>query len=176
MAFLVCVKCQPESLTTSHTARGFKVSQADMVSKRGTQALLFSITKALHKAVGGNTAAVLRSASSDMLKEFAALGIEDLSSNDITVLQNSLRKVFKELNFCEDIKFESEGRFWRMHVHGCSLYELTLHLKENDIPPFACPFASMAVALAEQNMGVKARVHDITNDEEIKGSTITISM
>jgi len=152
------------------------VSQADMVSKRGTQALLYSITKALHKAVGGNTAAVLRSASSDMLKEFAALGIEDLSSNDVSELQDSFRKIFKELNFCEDIKFESEGNLWKMHVHGCSLYELTLHLKESDIPPFACPFASIAVAIAEKNMGVKARVKEIKNDEKIKGSTITISM
>jgi hypothetical protein len=152
------------------------MSQTDVVSKHGTQALLFSITKALHKAVGGNTAAVLRSASSDMLEEFAALGIEDLSSNDITVLQNSFRNVFRELKFCEDIRFENDGNNWRMHVHGCSMYELTLHLKENGIPPFACPFASIAVALAEKNLGVRARVHDITTNGTIKGSTITISL
>ncbi len=146
----------------------------DQISRHGANALIFSITKALHKSVGGNTAAVLRQASADMLKEFSAIGITDLDSSDISVLRDSVRKLFIDLDFCEDISFEEQTDSWKMHVQGCCFWELTQHLKEEGIPPFACPYAGLVIALAEINLGVRARVKEIVPDND-RGSHIHIS-
>ncbi|MCK5133768.1 MAG: hypothetical protein KAR40_16655 [Candidatus Sabulitectum sp.] len=134
----------------------------EKVDRLGTNALLYAFTKALHRAVGGSAAAVMRQAGSDMLKELTALGINGLDSTDINVIQKKLAKLFKDLGFCDEISFERDDDLLKIHVKGCSFWELTQHLKEEGIPPFACPFAGVMVAVAENNLGVRARIKEIT--------------
>jgi len=133
----------------------------DKIDRLGTNALLYAFTKALHRAVGGSAAAVMRQAGPDMLKELGALGINGLDSSDLHVLEERLGKLTKELGFCDDITFEEDGNDLKLHVKGCSFWELTQGLKEEGIPPFACPFAGIAVALVEKNLGVRARIKEI---------------
>ncbi len=133
----------------------------DKVDRLGTNALLYAFTKALHRAVGGSAAAVMRQAGPDMLKELTALGIGEIDSNDIDVIQVKVATLLKELGFCEDISFEATDESLDIHVKGCSFWELTQHLKEEGIPPFACPFAGIMVAICEKNLGVRARIKDI---------------
>ncbi len=138
----------------------------EKIDRLGTNALLYAFTKALHRAVGGSAAAVMRQAGPDILKELGALGINGLDSNDIHVLEENLGKLTKELGFCDDISFEEEGDSLKIHVKGCSFWELTQGLAEEGIPPFACPFAGIAVALCEKNLGVRARIKEITTEGE----------
>ncbi len=138
----------------------------EKIDRLGANALLYSFTKALHRAVGGSAAAVMRQAGPDMLKELGALGINGLDSSDLHVLEERLGKLTKELGFCDDISFEEDGDDLKLHVQGCSFWELTQGLKEEGIPPFACPFAGIAVALVEKNMDVRARIKEITPEGE----------
>jgi len=138
----------------------------DKIDRLGTNALLYAFTKALHRAVGGSAAAVMRQAGPDMIKELGALGINGLASNDIHVLEENMGKLTKQLGFCDDISFEEDGDSLKIHVKGCSFWELTQGLKEEGIPPFACPFAGIMVALAEKNLGVRARIKEITPEGE----------
>ncbi len=134
----------------------------DKIDRLGTNALLYAFTKALHRAVGGSAAAVMRQAGPDMIKELGQLGINGLASNDLHVLEENMGKLTKDLGFCDDISFEEDGDSLKIHVKGCSFWELTQGLKEEGIPPFACPFAGIMVALAEKNLGVRARIKEIT--------------
>ena len=134
----------------------------EKIDRLGTNALLYAFTKALHRAVGGGAAAVMRQAGPDMLAELGALGINGLDSSDIGVLEENLGKLTKELGFCDNISFERDGESLKLHVNGCSFWELTQGLKQEGIPPFACPFAGLAVALCEKNLGVKARIKEVT--------------
>lgn len=134
----------------------------EKVDRLGTNALLYAFTKALYRAVGGSAAAVMRQAGPDMLKELTALGINGIDSTDINVIQDNIAKLFKDLGFCDDISFERDNDLLKILVKGCSFWELTQHLKEEGIPPFACPFAGVMVAVAENNLGVRARIKEIT--------------
>ena len=143
----------------------------EKIDRLGANALLYSFTKALHRAVGGSAAAVMRQAGPDMLKELGALGINvldssDLNSSDLNVLEEKLGKLTTELGFCDDVLFEEDGDDLKLHVKGCSFWELTQGLKKEGIPPFACPFAGIAVALLEKNMDVRTRIKEITPEGE----------
>ncbi|MEA3266993.1 MAG: hypothetical protein U9P42_08640 [Candidatus Fermentibacteria bacterium] len=138
----------------------------EKIDRLGTNALLYAFTKALHRAVGGSAAAVMRQAGPDMLQELGALGINGLDSSDLHVLEERLGKLTKELGFCDDISFEEDGDNLKLHVQGCSFWELTQGLKEEGIPPFACPFAGIAVALVEKNLGTRARIKEIVTEGE----------
>jgi len=138
----------------------------EQIDRLGTNALLYAFTKALHRAVGGSAAAVMRQAGPDMLKELSALGINGLDSTDLHVLEENMGNLTKKLGFCDDISFEEDGDDLKIHVNGCSFWELTQGLKEEGIPPFACPFAGLAVALCEKNLGVRARIKEITPEGE----------
>ena len=134
----------------------------DKIDRLGANALLYAFTKALHRAVGDSAAAVMRQAGPDMVKELGELGINGLASNDIHVLEENLGKLTKQLGFCDDISFEEDGDSLKIHVKGCSFWELTQGLKDEGIPPFACPFAGIMVTLAESNLGIRARIKEIT--------------
>ena len=101
-----------------------------------------------------------------MIKELGQLGMNGLASNDLHVLEENMAKLTKDFGFCDDISFEEDGDALKIHVKGCSFWELTQGLKEEGIPPFACPFAGIMVALAESNLGVRARIKEITPEGE----------
>jgi hypothetical protein len=134
----------------------------EKIDRLGVNALLYAFTKALHRAVGTSAAAIMRQAGPDMLAELGALGINGLDSSDIIVLEENIKHLTKQLGFCDEISFKTNGDSLKIHVKGCSFWELTQGLKKEGIPPFACPFAGLAVALYEKIPGVKARITKIT--------------
>ncbi len=147
----------------------------EKLDRLGTNALLYAFTKALHRAVGGSAAAVMRQAGPDMLSELTTLGISGIDSTDINVIQEKIGNLFLDLGFCESILFDKTDDLLSVHVKGCSFWELTQSLKEEGIPPFACPFAGVMVAIAEKNLGYRARIKQVVPEGE-RASLIEIQL
>jgi len=110
-----------------------------------------------------------------MLHELTTLGIGNLDSTDINVIQERVGQLFLDLSFCEDISFEKNDKLLSVHVKGCAFWELTQSLKEEGIPPFACPFAGVMVAIAEKNLGYRARIKQVIPEGE-RASLIEIQL
>jgi hypothetical protein len=54
--------------------------------------------------------------------------------------------------------FELKGNELHTKITNCSFFDLTSALKEQNIPPFGCPFAALTLAIADRNLGKKGRV------------------
>ena len=128
------------------------------VSTVAVQAILYGIYKALHKIAGASAPAVMRQAAPDILDGLTRFGGNLPEVTDINELQKAVGSLMTEAGCCERMDFSMEGEELTANITDCSFFDLTSALGDEGIPPFGCPFAAMTMALAERNLGKKARV------------------
>ncbi len=125
--------------------------------------LLHGVLSSLHKVSGGSAAAVMRMAGGKMLEALHEDGIE-LSNGDnhIEDIGEKMRKFFKDDNFCEDFEMKKVDDGVTIHVTNCAFWETTKKLREDGVPPYACPFANLGMAIIQEALGLRSRVDKIT--------------
>ena len=131
---------------------------AKTVDVRAVQGVLYGIYKALYRIAGESSAAVMRSAAPDILEELSKQGVDFSCVDDIQKLEGKLKETLIAAGMCDDMTFKLEGKELKTSITNCSFFDLTMHLKEEGIPPFGCPFAALTIALAEKNLGKRARL------------------
>ncbi len=134
---------------------------AEKVDVKAVEAILYGLYKALHKLAGASAPAVMRQAAPDMLEELGKLGVDFSCVDDIDKLQSKLGDTVTNTGLCDKIEFSKNGDDLTAKIHGCSFYGLTSQLKSEGIEPFGCPFAALTVALAEKNLGKRAKVKEL---------------
>ena len=125
---------------------------------RAVSGILYGVYKALHEVTGASAAAVMRRAAPDILDELEKLGVDFTGVNSIERLEDMLRETMVKTGTCDDMQFSLAGNELTANIKNCSFFGLTTHLKEKGIEPFGCPFAAISVALAERNLGKRARI------------------
>lgn len=128
------------------------------VDTRAVQGVLFGVYKALHKIAGDSAAAVMRQAAPDILLELGKLGVSFDCVDDVDKLSNKIGETMEKTGMCDKMEMRLEGDRLKANITNCAFYDLTMHLKEENIPPFGCPFAALTIAIAEKNLGKKARL------------------
>jgi hypothetical protein len=107
---------------------------------------------------GDSAAAVMRKAAPDILEELGKLGVDFSCVDDIQKLESKLGETAVSTGLCDKMAFKLDGNELKANITNCVFFDLTLQLKEEGIPPFGCPFAAMTIALAEKNLGKRARL------------------
>lgn len=130
----------------------------DRIDTRAVQGVLYGIYKALHGVVGENSAAVMRRAAPDILDMLGKLGVDFSCVDDVNKLSAKLGETMVQAGMCEKMAFTLNGSDLTADITQCSFYPLTMKLKEEGIPPFGCPFAALTIAIAEKNLGKRARL------------------
>jgi|GEM_PF-825290 len=142
----------------------------DRIDTRAVQGVLYGIYKALHGVVGENSAAVMRRAAPDILDMLGKLGVDFSCVDDVNKLSAKLGETMVQAGMCENMAFTLNGSDLTADITQCSFYPLTMKLKEEGIPPFGCPFAeegippfgcpfaALTIAIAEKNLGKRARL------------------
>jgi len=130
----------------------------DKIDVRAVEGVLYGVYKALYSVVGESSAAVMRKAAPDILEMFAHLGVDFSCVDDVDKLSNKLGETMVGTGMCESMKFTMNGNDLQADIKQCSFYPLTMKLKEEGIPPFGCPFAALTIAIAEKNLGKRARL------------------
>jgi predicted hydrocarbon binding protein len=130
----------------------------DKIDVRAVEAILYGVYRALYDVVGSSAAAVMRKAAPDILEMFARLGVDFSCVDDVDKLSSKVRETAVATGMCEDMKFTLEGNDLTANITQCSFFPLTSKLKEDGIPPFGCPFSALTIAIAEKNLGKRARV------------------
>ena len=128
------------------------------IDNRAVEGILYGVYKALYGVAGSSAASVMRRAAPDILKELGALGVDFSCVDDIEKLESKISETMVNTGLCESMEFEPSGEELKATIHGCALADLTQNLKEDGIPAFGCPFAALTIALAEQNLGKRARM------------------
>ena len=128
------------------------------VDVRAVQGVLYGLYKALYNMAGASASAVMRKAAPDILDALGALGVDFSCVDDLSKLESKLGETMVATGMCDHMSFNMEGKDLRANIKNCAFYDLTVKLKEEGIPPFGCPFAALTIALAERNLGKKARV------------------
>jgi hypothetical protein len=128
---------------------------------RAVSGILYGVYKALHEVTGASAAAVMRKAAPDILDELEKLGVDFASVNSIEKLEDLLKETMVKTGTCDDMTFKLDGNELTANITNCSFFGLTSHLKEQGIEPFGCPFAALTIALAERNLGKRARVKEL---------------
>ena len=136
------------------------------VDTRAVQGVLYGIYKALYKIAGDSAAAVMRQAAPDILSELGKLGVNFDCVDDVQKLSNKIGETMEKTGMCDKMEMKIEGDKLKAKIKNCAFYDLTMHLKEDNIPPFGCPFAALTIAIAEKNLGKKAR---LVNLEPVPG-------
>lgn len=144
------------------------------VDVRAVQGILFGVYKALYEIAGASAPAVMRRAAPDILNQLQVMGVDFTGVNSIEKLEDQLRETMVKSGCCEEMSFKLEGNELRADITNCSFYGLTMALKEKGIPPFGCPFAALTVAVAERNLGKKARVKHLAPSETGKPGDTTL--
>ena len=132
-----------------------------MIDVRAVEGVLYGLYKALYRMAGDSAAAVMRQAAPDILDELGKLGIDFSCVDDIEKLESKLGETVVGTGLCDKMEFKLDGNKLQANITGCAFYQLTAALKEEGIPPFGCPFAALTIALAEKNLGKKARLLEL---------------
>ncbi|NOQ21990.1 MAG: hypothetical protein GQ565_04980 [Candidatus Aegiribacteria sp.] len=122
------------------------------------QAILYGIYKALYKITGASAAAVMRQAAPDILVGLTKFGVKLPQVTNIDELSKAVNGVVTEAGCCDSIEFKLDDDILTANISNCTFFDLTMALKELDIPPFGCPFAALTLALAQQNLGKTPRI------------------
>ncbi|MEW6530863.1 MAG: hypothetical protein AB1473_08520 [Thermodesulfobacteriota bacterium] len=130
----------------------------DKIDTRAVEGILYGIYKALHGVVGENSAAVMRRAAPDILDMLGKLGVDFSCVDDVDKLSAKLGETMVQTGMCEKMAFTLNGNDLTANITQCSFFPLTMKLKEEGIPPFGCPFAALTIAIAEKNLGKRARL------------------
>lgn len=131
------------------------------VDARAVNGILYAVYKALHGVTGDSAGALMRKASADMLEELNKLGVDFSCVDNIEKLESKLGETVVGTGLCDKMEFKLDGNKLQANITGCAFYQLTAALKEEGIPPFGCPFAALTIALAEKNLGKKARLLEL---------------
>ncbi|MDX9720413.1 MAG: hypothetical protein RBU37_06685 [Myxococcota bacterium] len=134
---------------------------SQMVDVRAVSGILFGVYKALFEVTGASSAAIMRKASPDILSELEKMGVDFSTVNSIERLEMALRNTMVSAGMCDDMSFSLDGDKLQTNIKGCAFHGLTSDLKKEGIPPFGCPFAAVTLALAERNLGMRARVVEL---------------
>lgn len=122
------------------------------------QAILYGIYKALYKITGASAASVMRQAAPDILEGLTKFGVKLPQVTNVDELSKAVNGVVTDAGACDNIEFKLDDDILTASITNCTFYDLTMALKELDIPPFGCPFAAITLALAEKNLGKRPRV------------------
>ncbi len=131
---------------------------AQQIDVRAVQGILYGVYKALHNVVGDSASAVMRKAAPDILDMLGKLGVDFSCVDDVDKLSTKLGETMVQTGMCEGMQFHLDGAELTANITQCSFYPLTMKLKEEGIPPFGCPFAALTIAIAEKNLGKRARL------------------
>jgi hypothetical protein len=131
------------------------------VDVRAVQGVLYGVYKALFNVVGDGAAAVMRKAAPDILDMFSHLGVDFSCVDDVNKLSTKLGETMVNTGMCEKMNFSLNGNELTANITQCSFFPLTMKLKEAGIPPFGCPFAALTIAIAEKNLGKRARLKSL---------------
>ena len=128
------------------------------VDTRAVQGVLYGVYKALYKITGDSASAVMRQAAPDILLELGKLGVSFDCVDDVDKLSSKIGETMEKTGMCEKMVMKMDGDKLKANITNCAFFDLTMHLKEEGIPPFGCPFAALTIAIAEKNLGKKARL------------------
>ncbi len=145
---------------------------SDKIDVKVVQGVLYGIYKSLYKIAGASSAAIMRQAAPDILDALNHMGVDFSCVDDINKLQSKLGETLIGAGTCDDIKFALDGDVLTAKITNCAFYDLTMKLKSEGIPPFGCPFAALTIAIAEKNLGKRARlVHLAPTEGGASGDT-----
>jgi hypothetical protein len=128
------------------------------VDTRAIQGILYGIYKALHSIAGASAPAVMRKAAPDILLELGKLGVSFDCVDDVSKLSRKLGETLEKTGMCDKMELTLDGDKLNARITNCAFFELTSHLQKEGVPPFGCPFAALTIAVAEKNLGKKARL------------------
>jgi len=131
------------------------------VDVRAVQSVLYGVYKALHKLSGESAAAVMRQAAPDILTALGKLGVDFSCVDDIQKLESKLGETMTATGMCDEMHFQMEAGNLRATIKNCAFFDLTEQLGKEGIQPFGCPFAAITIALAERNLGKRARLKEL---------------
>ena len=131
------------------------------VDARAVQGVLYGVYKALYKIAGDSASSVMRQAAPDILAELGKLGVSFECVDDVDKLSNKLGETMEKTGMCDKMVMTLEGDRLKADIKNCAFYDLTMHLQDENIPPFGCPFAALTIAIAEKNLGKRARLVDL---------------
>lgn len=130
----------------------------DKIDTRAVSGILYGLYKSLHSLVGDNAAAVMRRAAPHILDQMATMGVDFSCVDDVEKLSQKLGETAVNAGLCDKMEFSLDGNDLTANITQCSFFDLTMRLKDEGIPPFGCPFAALTIAIAEKNLGKKARL------------------
>lgn len=131
---------------------------AEKIDARAVEGILYGLYKALYGVVGDSASAVMRKAAPDILDEMSKLGVDFSCVDDVDKLSSKLGETSVNLGMCDEMKFSLDGNKLTADIKGCSFFKLTQRLREEGMEPFGCPFRALTIAIAEKNLGKRAKV------------------
>ena len=147
---------------------------SEKIDVKVVEAILYALYKSLHKLAGASAPAIMRQAGPDMLEELGKLGVDFSCVDDIEKLENKLRETMSNTGMCDGIDFSMDGDDLTSKIHGCSFHALTSQLESEGIEPFGCPFSALSVALAEKNLGKRAKIKDLHTEGGGDGDCVLV--
>ncbi len=120
--------------------------------------ILFGIYKSLNDIAGDGASAVLRQAAPIILEELDIKEENTSSLSDINILGEKISEAAKKTGLCDKYDLTLQGNKLKANIKNCVLYDLTIQLKNEGIPPFGCPFTALTLAAADKHLGKKGRL------------------
>ena len=136
--------------------------------------LLYGVLASLYQVFGDSSAAVMRVAGEKMLESLVDQGVVlSNGNNHIEKIGERISELLKKANFCDDYTLQKVEDGIELKVKNCAFWGATQQLMAKGVPPFACPFANLTIAVVKNALKERAKVDSITpgatpGDSDIK--------
>jgi|GEM_PF-1928180 len=125
--------------------------------------LLYSVLSSLYQVFGDSSAAVMRVAGEKMLESLVAQGVVlSNGNNHIEKIGERLSELLKKANFCDEFTVIKTEEGAQLLVKNCAFWGATKQLMKQGVPPYACPFANLTIAVVKNALNTRAKVESIT--------------
>lgn len=137
--------------------------------------LLYGVLASLYQVFGQSSAAVMRTAGEKMLDSLVSQGVV-LSNGDnhIEKISSRISEQLAKADFCDSFSIVETDSGAMINVKNCAFWGATKQLREKGVPPFACPFANLTLAVFKSALDIRAKVKSITPGAVEGDSTIKI--
>ena len=139
------------------------------LDERAVNSLLYGIAYTLNKNMGKSAEAIFKQAINEAEKNFKVPKV-----NSIEEAEQIIPKLITDIGFADSVTTEKTDAGYILDVQKCKFWPFTRDLREHNIPNFTCILGNIVTAYLQNDLGIRARIGNITGDEN--GSRVEINI
>ena len=139
------------------------------LDEKAVNSLLYGLAYTLYKNMGKSAEALFKQALNEGEKNFEVPKVSSIEE-----AEQAIPKLISDIGFADSVTTEKTDSGYILDVQGCKFWPFTRDLREKNVPDFTCIIGNIVIAYLQNNLSLRARIGNVTGDEN--GSRVEINI